>query len=140
MRRSQKKRFHWRSSFFVGVLICSALLISCSKNPNGNTIIGKWRVQSQFSETVEFREGGIIVSSRGTNTLSGKYRFVDNNHIKIEFDAVVDHTNTPLIVNCEIQIRGNLIDMTTGAIEKPGQAALMRTRNPVITHLQRIEQ
>jgi hypothetical protein len=119
------------------MLVCNSVLTSCSKAP-GNAIIGKWRVESRFSETVEFNKDGTITSTRETNTGTGKYEFIDSNHMKIEFNAgASEHTNLPLIINCEVQVHGDLMDMTTISVGQT--ASLPYAIKPVTSHLQRIK-
>jgi len=135
---SLQERSRWCLLFSVGILVFNLILTSCSKQPS-STIIGKWRVESRFSETVEFRKDGTVISSRGTNTETGKYTFVDNNHLKIEFNVgSTERTNVPLIVNCEVQVHGELIDITATTVGLT--ATSPHAIKPVTSHLQRIQE
>jgi hypothetical protein len=96
-------------------------------------------VESRFSEKVEFRIDGTVTSSRGTNTETGKYTFVDKNHMIIEFNAgPAERTNVPLIVNCEVQAHSDSIDITATTVGLT--ATSPHAIKPVISHLQRIQE
>lgn len=117
-------------AFYSGIIICNCILTSCSNN-SAEAIAGKWRVESRFSEVVEFGKDGKIISTRGTNTQARTYKFVDSNHLKIEF-------NEPsFFVNCEIQIHGDLIDMTTISVGQTVSSSY--PIKPVTSHLHRIK-
>jgi hypothetical protein len=120
------------------MLVFNLILTSCSKQPS-STIIGKWRVESRFSEKVEFRKDGTVTSSRGTNTETGKYTFVDKNRLKIEFNVgSSQRTNVPMIVNCEVQVHGELIDITAATVGLTATSPY--AIKPVTSHLRRIQE
>ncbi len=72
-----------KSAIIIVVLIVLLHLVSCSGTRSG--IIGKWQ-EVDGPETVEFFKDGTIkgIAYNGT-VVQGKYTFVENDRIKVEF-------------------------------------------------------
>jgi len=123
MNTSSRKRSQFSSLLIVALLGCGVVLTlsSCSKKASV-AIIGKWRVQGD-SQTVQFHKDGTVTSSEDP---AGTYTFTDDNHMKVE----INDTNAPIVLNCTVHIRGDVMDMT---MILPGQ------NKPATSHLKRIK-
>jgi hypothetical protein len=66
------------------VLVSALLFVSCSLK---SSIVGKWQ-EIGGSETIEFfKDGTISLTSHGIS-LNGKYTFIEDDRIKVEFGGL----------------------------------------------------
>ena len=62
-----------------------ALLISCSAK---SSIVGKWQAVGGSNETLEFFKDGSFSNGSSFMGMGGKYSFVDDDRIKMEFGGI----------------------------------------------------
>ena len=63
-------------------------LVSCSSNSE-NSIVGKWQKDGGTQAKVEFYKDGSVTAVAGSNQLSGKYEFLDENRLRIDYGGKV---------------------------------------------------
>ena len=75
----------------VLVIIISSMMMGCGKveaekskeNGKGKAIVGEWE-QMDGTQTIEFfKEGTVIVVNKGDPPLTGDYRVIDDNRIRM---------------------------------------------------------
>lgn len=94
-------------AFVCCVLAC--ILPSCSGKPN-TAIYGQWQ-EAGDKDITEFREDGTFrIGGGGGGTMTGKFKFVGADRVKLELDGAEGKVVGPMV--CKIVIEGDTLDMT----------------------------
>lgn len=73
-------------TFVVTLVVCIGLFVAaCSAK---RSLVGKWE-EIGGKEKMELLEGGTISVSSGSMSVSGKYSFPDDTHLKVEFEGLM---------------------------------------------------
>lgn len=73
--------------FLIGLIVLSVIFLSgCIQKPE-DAVIGKWKEVSG-TETIEFfKDGTITIVDKGMS-MSGNYKFIDNEHIRMDLGGL----------------------------------------------------
>lgn len=107
-----------KSVVLIGVLavvvVIVALLVSGVFAGAKTAIVGKW--ESEDGTAMQFFKDGTLTSSSGLLPVSGHYSFLDNSHLRIEYDGLFG-IGGPKIVGVQIHRRKMTLDFDSGAVE-----------------------
>src|SRR5262249_50614589 len=89
----------------AGLTACAVGFVLCSCAPTGNSaLVGKWK-EKDVSGVTEFRADGTFSMASGSGKLTGRFKWVDGDHVKLTFDGavgqVVGASTWKVVVNSE---------------------------------------
>ena len=71
-------------------------------------IVGKWRDRGNANQTMRFLKDGTFITTRDGSSVSGRYRFADDNHILFETNTAEGPATSVL----EYKLSGNELTFT----------------------------
>jgi uncharacterized protein (TIGR03066 family) len=97
----------------VGLALCC--LVSACTPQGAKEIVGKWKAKDS-SETMEFRSDGKMVMGEGEDKMTGKYKLVSRERLKMELDGALGKLVGS--IEYKIKLEGDKLEMTDPDGEK----------------------
>ena len=104
-------RSHFGSPAILVCLGVALLLSSCAKKKPQQAILGKWNVKENQS-VVEFRKDGAMITSQNGQDTVGEYKFIDDSHFEIKTSELRGTGKLTFRLTCELAIHGDNAEVT----------------------------
>ena len=122
MKKPTLKHLIFLAATFCAVALC---VVSCSKKPQ-QAIVGKWNVQGK-DMVVEFRKDGTMISSqKGVDTID-KYLFLDDTHVQLDMNATAGNDMIKVRVTADVVVQGDNASITIAVPVRAGMPAVLQT-------------